>query len=149
MADRTVGTVQSIALRTAVRGPMKEVDSARASVNGGLEGDIAVSPKRGITFLATGQWDEVSRTLNAELPWHTRRANVLVDAAGLGHLIGSTLRVGEVEIEILAETKPCELMDALHQGLKAALTPECRGGVHGRVIKAGRLQVGDAVVVTE
>jgi MOSC domain-containing protein YiiM len=149
MRDQTVGTVRSIALRTAVRGPMKEVAAARAAADGGLEGDVATSPRRGITFLATGQWSDVTRELGAELPWHTRRANVLVDAPKLGHLIGKTVRVGEVEVGVLAETKPCELMDALHQGLRSALAPDCRGGVHGRVLRGGRFQVGDVVVVAD
>jgi MOSC domain-containing protein YiiM len=82
----------------------------------GLVGDVEPSAHRGVTFIASQQWEIVQRELGAELPWHTRRANVLVDAASLKHLIGRTIRVGELEVAIGAETRPCGLMDELHQG---------------------------------
>lgn len=145
--DPPVGTVLAIALRTTVRGPMREVASARALVGGGLEGDVRASPNRGITFLASGHWRTVTHQLHTDLPWHTRRANILVDAPSLGHLIGRKIRVGDVEVEIVGETKPCELMDALHLGLKDALVPDCRAGVHGRVLCGGEIQVGHAVML--
>jgi hypothetical protein len=36
-------------------------------------------------------------------------------------------------------------MDQQHQGLKEALKPDCRAGVHGQVISGGTVHVGDAV----
>ena len=127
---------------------MKEVASATAVQDGGLQGDIAVAARRGITFLASGHWGQVTSELGVPLAWHTRRANVLVDAPRIGHLIGRIVRVGDAEVEILGETKPCDLMDALHPGLKNALVADCRAGVHGRVLSGGEFKVGDTLVVT-
>ena len=36
-------------------------------------------------------------------------------------------------------------MDALHEGLRAALTPDWRGGFLGRVIEDGEIAVGDEI----
>ena len=147
MNERIIGPVLSVALRTAQRGPMKEVSEATATVDGGLTGDIAVSRDRGITFLSARQWKQVNEELHANLPWHTRRANVLIDAGGLGELIGSTIKVGEVTVKVIAETKPCGLMDTLYSGLRQTLVPDYRGGVYGRVIQGGRICVGDKLAV--
>lgn len=145
MTDQTIGKVLSIALRSCKNGPMQEVTEVEAVESGGLVGDVASSPNRGITFLASGQWTDVTRELEVNIPWHTRRANVLVEAERLGDLIGRTISVGEVQVKINAETKPCELMDRLQPGLLNALKPDCRAGVYGQIVRGGRLSVGDVV----
>lgn len=148
MSEQQVGKVVSIALRTAVNGPMREVTRTTAHANAGLEGDLPVEPHRGITLLAKPQWEQVTRELGADLPWHTRRANILVDCPSLADLIGKTIHVGPVEVEINGETDPCRMMDKQHQGLRDALVPDVRGGVYGRIASAGTIQVGDMVTIT-
>lgn len=142
----SAGVIISVALRDGP-GRMREVTEAHADVGGGLRGDHRTSPDRGVTLLALPQWLQVTRELGVELPWHTRRANVLVDAATLGELIGKTLRLGDVRLHITGETQPCDLMDRLHPGLRAALKPDCRGGVHGRVLAGGMIRAGDRVEI--
>lgn len=142
-----VGHVISIAIKTAVGGPMRETPAAQAEKDGGLQGGVKPTPKRGITFLATGAWRKACAELNVSLPWHTRRANVLIDAPELGQLIGKTIQFGNVVVAIIAETRPCELMDQFQPGLKQALTPDVRAGVYGRVISGGDFCVGDAVTI--
>jgi MOSC domain-containing protein YiiM len=146
--ERTVGRVERIALKTAVGGAMQEVDDAVAEVDGGLAGGARPSPRRGITFLASGDWRTVMSALHVDLPWHTRRANVLIDAHSIGHLIGKTVQLGEVVVEIIAETRPCDLMDQFQPGLRDALKPNCRAGVHGRVVTGGRFRIGDTLLIT-
>lgn len=149
MHETAVGRIRAIAVRTAEDGPMKEIARTVALVDGGLEGDIAVSADRGVTFIASGQWKQVVAELGTELPWHTRRANILVECDGLGDLIGKTVRIGDVRVHVNAETKPCGLMDKLHDGLKTALVPDCRAGVYGRVVAGGEIRVGDHLIVSE
>lgn len=139
--------VLAIALKTAKSGPMREVEEATAEVNGGFACPVKPSPDRGITFLAAGHWSEVNAELGTSLPWHTRRANVLLDTRALGGLIGKTVRVGEVTVRLIGETKPCALMDTFHKGLTKALVPDYRGGVHGRVLKGGTVRAGDTLTV--
>jgi MOSC domain-containing protein YiiM len=139
--------VLAIAVRTGPRAAMKEITEATAAKDGGLSGDLASKPDRGITFLAGRQWNAVMRELGADLPWHTRRANVLIDADALGHLIGRTIRIGDVTVLVRKETRPCDLMDTFQPGLQAALRPDGRAGVHGRVLSGGSFRVGDEVFV--
>lgn len=128
---------------------MREIERAEASLGGGIAGDLPVSAARGITLISREQWDDAMRELNADLPWHTRRANVLVEGLRLSDLVGLVVKLGEVELHIHGETKPCGLMDKLYDGLQMALEPEMRGGVHGQVIYAGSFAVGDPVTVVD
>ena len=145
--SESTARVLGIAVKTERRGPMKEIQSAHAEEGGGLIEDLKVSPKRGITLIDRAAWEATCADLGAPLLWTTRRANVLTEGIDLGGLIGKTIRVGEVELQIGGETDPCSLMDHFHQGLQEALRPDCRGGVYGRVLKGGRIKVGDGVEI--
>ena len=147
MSEQVIAEVLDIALRTGVGGPMRRVAEAVAVENAGLQGDVPSTQGRGITFISSEQWAEVVGELGRELPWHTRRANVLLRAVGLSDWIGRCILLGEVEVEITLESKPCKLMDRLAPGLRDALSPDCRGGVAGRVVKGGIIRVGDTARV--
>jgi len=145
MENDLVGAVLGLALRYQDKGKMREVTEVVGVENGGLEGDLASRPDRGVTLIASEQWKQAIAELGVDLPWYTRRANILVNSDGLGGLIGKRIRIGEMELKVNDETRPCELMDRLEPGLKDVLKPDCRGGVNGRIIKAGRVRVGDEV----
>ncbi len=145
MPGQHLGTIIGLAVRTSKRGPMEVRESAAAVADGGIIGDLKSSVERGITLLSARQWSEVLAELGVDLPWHTRRANVLVDCAGLSRLIGRTVSIGRARLRIINETAPCGLMDELYPGLRAALSPECRGGVYGRVLADGAFAIGTPV----
>ena len=149
MPEQGFGKVLAIALRCVHLGPMMQADTLTVYANDAPQGDHGAQVKRGVTFLADGQWRQVNAELGADLPWHTRRANVLVDTDSLVPLIGRTIRVGQVAVHIHAETKPCSEMDYWHPGLREALSPDCRGGVYGQVVRGGSLTIGDLIVVTD
>ena len=143
------GKVVGIAVRTEKLGPMRELERAAATLGGGITDDIAVKPHRGITLISREQWSDTMQELSADLPWHTRRANVLVEGLRLADLVGVTVRLGGVELHIHGETKPCGLMDTYYDGLQAALAPDMRAGVHGQVIHAGSFVLGDTITVVD
>ena len=143
------GKIVGIAVRTEKLGAMREIQSAEATLGGGITADIPVKPQRGITLLSREQWADTVRELSTDLPWHTRRANVLVEGLRLSDLVGLTLRLGSVELHIHGELEPCALMDSYYDGLQAALAPDMRGGVHGQVIQAGAFAVGDPITVVD
>ncbi len=149
MAQRIVGRIEAIAVRTVKNGPMKELSQVEAQAGGGVDGDLPSPLDRGITLLSADQWEQVTLELDRDLPWHTRRANVLVSGPGLGRLIGQEIQVGSVRVGVTGETKPCKLMDQLCPGLRAALTPDCRGGVLGRITQSGTLAIGDEIVLLD
>lgn len=144
-----VGTVIDLAFKTARGGPMLRAASVTAVAGHGIAEGPPSSPRRELTLLSAEQWRQVTRQLGTDLPWHTRRANLLVDAASLEHLIGRTICIGPVVVRILGETKPCNVMDDQYPGLRSALEPECRGGVHGRICVDGMIRVGDAVLLLD
>lgn len=145
MSGTFESTVLAIAIRTAKNGPMQEADCVKTNEAEGLEGDVPASANRAITLLSADQWAETTESLGADLPWHTRRANVLVEGGSMEALIGATLQLGELKIRVNAETKPCGLMDKIYPGLREALVPDCRGGVYGEIIEGGTLKVGDTL----
>ncbi len=139
------GRVVAMAVRKGEDEPMVDITEDRAIVGRGLSGDVRANGKRGVTLLSRELWGETLAELNADLPWQTRRANVLVEGIDLANTVGQTLRVGDVELRIWGETRPCALMDEFHQGLKDALKPNLRAGVHGEVVSEGAISVGDPV----
>ena len=147
MSDQA--TLQGIAVRGASRAPMREVQEASVTVTDGIVEDYRGTGLRQVTFIDAGQWRQVVGELGVDLPWHTRRANLLVDGLDLPATVGSRLRIGECLFEIHGETEPCERMDELQAGLRAGLAPEMRGGVWGKVLESGHLRVGQSVEISE
>jgi len=141
--------IVAIDVKTTRGGPMREVDSAEVVRGGGIAEGAAPSAKRGVTFLSREAWEAALREVNADLPWHARRANVLVEGLDLADMIGRSIRIGTAEFRIGGETKPCPRMDREHPGLQDALRPDCRAGVYGRVMIPGRFQVGDPVTTLD
>lgn len=140
------GTIVAIAYRPNVGDPMIEIDRAAVSVGKGLDLEPSHKGKRGVTLLSRQSWNDVCRELKADIPWHTRRANVLIDGLDLERLVGHSLQIGDVRLQVHGETQPCSLMDKLHFGLREILIPKYRGGVHAEVITAGELKTGNKIV---
>jgi MOSC domain-containing protein YiiM len=82
-----------------------------------------------------------------ELPWTTRRANLLVEGVRLPRARGGILQIGPVKLEVTNQTVPCSRMDEAFGGLMKALYPEWRGGVTCAVLEGGDVALGDAVDV--
>jgi MOSC domain-containing protein YiiM len=144
---RTRGTVRGIAVREASRAPMKEQQQVEVTLTHGIVQDYRGVGLRQVTFLDVGQWQEVLAELGVELPWYTRRANVLIEGLDLPATMGRRLQIGACRFAIGGETTPCERMDELQPGLRRVLIPSLRGGVWGKVLQGGPLHVGDEVQV--
>lgn len=135
-----------IAVRPPKHQSMQELDSVDISVNEGVAGDKRNRPgKRQITLLSLSAWQAACAELKVNLPWTTRRANLLVDHLNLVNTTGATIVIGDVVLEITGETDPCKIMDTAHAGLLEALKPDWRGGVTCRVIKGGHIALGTSI----
>lgn len=141
------GTIKAIAYRPTDGDAMQEVTECRVLMARGLDSENRKPGKREVTLLSADAWTDVCRDLGAELPWLTRRANLLVEGMDLSETIARTLTIGEVGLLIHGESKPCAMMDKQHAGLRAALKPDSRGGVFGQVLAPGIIRVGDSVTV--
>ncbi|MEQ8802285.1 MOSC domain-containing protein [Haliea sp.] len=133
-----------IAIRARSRAPMVACDRALVTPERGVEGDFRGKPgRRQVTVLSSESWARACAELGEALPWMTRRANLLVSGLEFtpAH-VGSSLRIGDLVLQITRETDPCERMDQARPGLRAALDPDWRGGVCCRVIVGGEITLG-------
>lgn len=144
-----MGRVVGIYLRPSARNPVRSVESAEAIVGKGLEGDHAGGGNRQVTLIEEEKWRAACHDLGHKLSDGTRRANVVVERLSLSKSIGGRLRLGEVMIHVIGETRPCRLMDAAAEGLQEALSPDCRGGVYGKVVEGGVVSIGTSVELVE
>ncbi len=126
---------------------MRETDCATVVAGRGIDTENRKKGQREITLLSEESWSDVCHELGATIPWHARRANLLIGGIDLASAMGSVLQIGEVRIRIHGETKPCNIMETQHAGLRDALKPNQRGGVHGEVLVGGTLSVGDIVTI--
>lgn len=145
LPKRVNGILRAIAHRPTDGEPMAEIASAELVPGRGISTENRKPGPREVTLLSLDAWRDVCRELAAELPWHLRRANLLIEGVDLAAAVGAELRIGNVRLKIHGETRPCGIMDQQQEGLKQALTPQCRGGVHAQVLDSGVIRVGDAV----
>ena len=145
--NRLVGKVKAIAHRAVDGDTMMEITSCNVLPGRGLDTENRRPGKREITLVSAESWAEVCREMGRQIPWWTRRANLLIEGIDLAATIGQRIRIGPVEIHIHGETKPCKLMDAQVQGLTRVMVPNVRGGIHGQVLTGGTIRVGDSVSV--
>lgn len=144
----TKGRLLGIAIRQKSRAPMMEQGTIEINGEAGCAGDSRGKPgDRQVTVMAREDWEAACGELARELPWTTRRANLLVEGLPLRETTGLQLTIGNVVLEITGETDPCGRMDELAPGLCGALQPNWRGGVCCRVLQAGVVSVGDQVEI--
>jgi MOSC domain-containing protein YiiM len=142
-----MGHLLAIARAPVKRGPLMTLQEAGVGVTEGVDGDARGTRQgRQVTVVFREGWDAACRELGVELPWTTRRANLLVEGVAVPRE-GKRLVIGSLVLEVTQETQPCQVMEAAHRGLRAALTPDWRGGVCCRVIAGGTIRVGDPVEV--
>lgn len=144
------GILKGIARHAFSRGPIELVQTVRVTVETGLDGDFrgALKPgrnKRQVSLMEVGDWAQAMTLIGHDLPWWERRANLLVENFDLPQTLGVRVRVGEVLLEITKECDPCSRMETIAEGLRAALTPDWRGGALAQVIEGGRISVGDTI----
>ena len=144
------GTIIGIARRAAHRAPMETLEASQITVEAGLEGDSrgAKYPDRQITIMSREAWEAALADVERpDLPWTTRRANLLVEGVELPRAAGGVVRIGSVILDITGETNPCARMDEACPGLLKALHPDWRGGVTCSVVEGGPIALGDTVEV--
>lgn len=146
-----MGIVAGIARHGRPRGPMETLDRVQITVEAGLDGDFrgAVKPggrgRRQVSLIERGDWDAAMAELGKRHHWSSRRANLLIDGLDLPQVEGARLRIGDVVLLVTQECDPCSRMEEIEHGLKAALTPDWRGGVLAKVLAGGTIAVGDTI----
>jgi MOSC domain-containing protein YiiM len=143
-----MGRLVGIARRDEKRAPMETLEQADVSDQTGVARDSrGKAGERTVTVISARAWREVCTELGQEIPWTTRRANLLVDDIDLPRSDGPVIEVGKVRLKVMTEVNPCSRMDEQVAGLTAALTPEWRGGVGCTVLQGGSISIGDPVTI--
>ena len=124
-------------------GPMDRVLFVEAVPGRGLAGNANQGGKRQVTLIDEGRWREAEQELGAEVDPSARRANIMLRGIDLENMRGRSLRIGPSVIRIYNETRPCELMDEAHHGLREALKPRWRAGAYGEIVEGGVIRIGD------
>ena len=145
------GTLLGIARKARPRAVPETVERAAVGLAFGIEGDHRGSLKPGgrrqVTAMTLADWQAAIAELGeAGLVWSDRRVNLLVDG-DLPRAKGTRLRIGSALFEVTGECDPCHRMDAIRPGLRAALTPDWRGGRLLRVLADGHVAIGDMVTI--
>ena len=143
-----MATLIGIAKTSNLLAEMKELTEARIEIDSGLQGDArGTKRQRQISILFEDDWKDACNELGANLSWLTRRANLFVSGMRAPREPGTRITIGNVDLEVRVETEPCDLMDKQHQGLRATLENDWRGGVCCSVRKPGNIKIGNDVKI--
>ena len=145
------GRLAGIARHDRPKGPMETLDHVAVTAAEGVHGDFrgglaATKPgrKRQVSLIEAECVSAALAESGAVIDWSDCRRNL--QGLRLPREQGLRVRIGDnLVLEITGECDPCERMDALHEGLRAAMTPDWRGGFLGRVIEDGEIAVGDEI----
>ena len=153
------GRLAGIARHDRPRGPIETVSEVAVNTREGVHGDYrgAMKPdrprRRQISLMTAEGWAAAMADLDLDpgaIEWWNRRVNLLAEGIARPRREGARIHIGEtLVIEVAQECDPCSRMEEIHPGLKAALTPDWRGGVLGRVLADGMIRVGDDVRIEE
>ncbi|MBW3552415.1 MAG: MOSC domain-containing protein [Gemmatimonadetes bacterium] len=141
------GAVEGIWIKRFKGGPMDSADEATLVPGRGIMGNSNQGGSRQVTVIEREMWETMMADLDAELDPSARRANLMLSGIRLADCRGRVLRIGDVKIWLLGETRPCEQMDAALPGLRRAMAHPWRGGAYGTVVEGGRIRVGDVAEI--
>ena len=144
-ASDRMGTLEAIWLKRSRGGPMDRVNEVIAVGGRGLKGGADFDRMRHLTLIEAEVFDDLKKEFDVGVDPAMRRANFMVAGVQLEDTRGRILVVGDLRISIRGETRPCEIMDEARDGLRDALDPHWRGGVHGSVLNDAVVRVGNEV----
>lgn len=140
-----MGQIKAIWIKRFSKGPMDPVGSARLIEQQGVEGNANQGGNRQVTLIEEEVWTQLMQDAGGDLDPSTRRANIMISGFPLKDSRKRVLQIGACKILIKGETKPCEQMEAAHEGLQKLMYDGWKGGAYGRVLEGGLIRVGDAV----
>ncbi len=151
------GKLAGIARHAAPKGPVETLDRVTVSRAEGLHGcfrgglaSTKASRRRQVSLIEADGVAEAFAESQAAFDWSECRRNLLVSGLRIPRRAGTKVAIGNsLVVEITDRCDPCERMDALHEGLRAALEPDWRCGFLARVVTDGEIALGDEIRIIE
>jgi MOSC domain-containing protein YiiM len=140
-----MGRVEALWIKRAKRGPMDPATRIEVVRRTGIKSNADWGGRRQITILERERWEAMMAALGADVDPSARRANVLVSGCDLADARHRVLRLGDVRVEVVGETRPCERMDEAWPGLRRVMADPWNGGVYGIILEDGVIRTGDPV----
>jgi MOSC domain-containing protein YiiM len=147
------GSVDSIYIAGAAKGPMVSVSEAHAVPGRGLEGDRYFNqegtfskplPDYELTLIEIEAIEAFKREFGVELEAGDGRRNVVTRGVSLNDLVGQEFQVGEVRVRGIRLCEPCSHLARLsHRAVVRGLRH--RGGLRAQILTDGKIRVGDAI----
>jgi MOSC domain-containing protein YiiM len=141
------GELVWIGLRPARQTPMLAVEEAFAEAGAGLAGDrYRGGGKRQVTLI---QWEHLavlSALTRREVTPELLRRNLAIRGVNLLALKNRTFRIGEAVLQATGQCHPCSRMEQI-LGLGGYNAMRSHGGLTARIVRSGRLRVGDPLTV--
>lgn len=149
-----VGKVEWIGLRPAkvpnlTNAPLLVVDQVAVSLDNGLEGDRyhGKSKKRQVTLIQKEHLEVVAKFLGkGHIDPSLTRRNIVISGINLLALKQQQFQIGEVILETTGDCHPCSRMET-NLGAGGYNAMRGHGGITARVIKDGKIQIGDTVKI--
>ena len=112
---------------------------------GRVSRDTGQPRRRQVTLIEREQIAEHAATLGLpSISPGAVRSNIETSGINLIALVGREVEIGEAVLHLYAPRDPCEKMDAVCLGLRELMKNQ-RQGVLAKVVRSGRVRVGDAV----
>ena len=144
------GRVEKLWIKRAKRGPMDPAEELAVVRRTGIRTNADWGGRRQITVIEKERWDAMMAQLGgAHVDPSARRANVMVSGCDLGDTRHQILHLGDVRVQIVNETRPCERMDEAFAGLRRAMAEPWNGGAYGIILDDGVIRIGDPVRLTD
>lgn len=139
--------VVAIHIAPGRRIPVRAVDSVLAEEGLGLVGDRYHGTKyRHVTIQSLELLRLAAEELGRDFDSGATRRNITVDAGDIPTKLGTPIRIGDAELQVVRIMPPCRLLDDdIGRGAMDAL--QGRGGSVCRVVGSGTIRVGDAVSI--
>lgn len=143
------GTLEWIGLRPERKAPMLVVDEVEALSGLGLAGDrrcqATPGTARQVTLINREHLVVIADLLDIEaINPELLRRNLVVSGINLLALRHQRFRIGTAEFEATAQCHPCVRMEqVLGKGAVGAMLGH--GGICAKILKNGKIKVGDAV----
>jgi len=147
------GTVESIHIASAAKGPMQSVPEVEAIPGVGLDGDryalkqgtfYKPEPAFELTLIEAEAIEAIKREYEVTMPAGDARRNVVTRGVALNHLVGREFTIGGVKIRGIRLCEPCAHLQGLTE-LPVIKALRHRGGLRAEILTAGTIHVGDVV----